>query len=347
MLVDAGFLPLVIDCFADVDTRILAEDTIKVASLQLEELRPALQLLAKTHDFSLIAYGSGFEEHPDSLEYLQQHWQLLGNSAEVFGLLLNKTAFFRQLSELDIPYPETRFNPPAEDGDWLFKPLRSLGGQGIQPYIGNPKQHQTRGYWQRRQAGAAMSASFVACRGYVQVLGFNRQWTRALDAQNSYIFAGIANQASLPAKLQQQLTGWLSGLATVYSLQGLGSLDFILADEKCYVLEINARIPASACLYGKSVFIWHMLASLGKLDSTLEVPSQPMAYQILFADTDILTPAAINWPAWAQDLPESGAIIGKGQPICSIIASGKNPRLVSELLAKRQHTIEQILTTGT
>ncbi len=160
------------------------------------------------------------------------------------------------------------------------------------------------------------------------------------------MFAGVSNHAEVSVANQRLLAEWLAKLVRVYPLQGLGSLDFMLVDGRCYVLEINARIPASAQLYGQSVFIRHVQACLNVFDDADIGQVVPTAYQIIYAQRPIEIPESISWPDWVVDRPGIGAIIGKGQAICSIITKGENTRQVSELLHLRQRFIENILNTG-
>ncbi|MDD1621716.1 MAG: ATP-grasp domain-containing protein, partial [Methylococcaceae bacterium] len=177
-------------------------------------------------------------------------------------------------------------------------------------------------------------------------LGFNRQWTTAIDDSHPFVFAGVASHAEVSVVNQKLLSDWLAKLAGVYPLRGLGSLDFIVVDGECYVLEINARIPASAQLYGTSIFALHLQACNGVLDGKAVEQVAPAAYQIIYAREMLRVPESVAWPTWAADRPVCGSIIGKGQPLCSIIAAGNSPRQVLERLRRRQQIIENILNTG-
>lgn len=343
---DAGFMPLVIDCYADSDTRQLALASVKVRSLRLADIQAALVALHDEHGFTHAAYGSGFENHAESLDFLGKTWRLLGNSAEAFAQMQDKPAFFQRLAALGIPFPETRFSQPNEPGAWLLKSMRGEGGLGVQRHQAGLSLLPDLYYWQRLMQGETMSATFIAAGAKVQILGFNRQWTVALDEQHPFVFAGVANHACLAIEQQGRLSAWLAELAEYYGLQGLGSLDFILADGQCYVLEINARIPASAQLYGQQVFSGHVQASLGDWPDIAPIQAAPAAIEIVYAAGDMAVPKYPAWPDWVRDRPEAGAFIGKGQPICSIIAAGKNPISVSKQLRRRRQIIENILNTG-
>ena len=51
----------------------------------------------------------------------------------------------------------------------------------------------------------------------------------------------------------------------------------------------------------------------------------------------------IKWPVWVVDIPESNSFIHTGQPICSIIADGKNEQQVFKNLQLRQQQLSKLL----
>lgn len=356
LTVDAGLRPVVIDCFADEDTRQSAVETIKVASLSLADVQPFVEAMRQRYGLTQVVYGSGFERHTETLDYLEKNWLVLGNSAGVFRRFQDKPAFFAQLAALAIRYPESLFSSPkgrnvawvghGEEGcgDWLLKPIRGEGGTDISVYASDRVGKSGEYYWQRHLPGQPMSALFLAMHGKFRILGFNRQWTAAIDADHPFVFAGVINRAELSAANRQLLSEWLEKLVGVYPLQGLGSLDFMLVDGQCYLLEINPRIPASAQLYGESIFSLHVQACGGVLGGG--VLSKPKAYQILYARNTIMIPEGLKWPEWVADRPVAGSLIGKGEPICSIIAVGKDAAQVEQRLRHRQNFIEKLFKTG-
>ncbi|MGD0962130.1 MAG: ATP-grasp domain-containing protein, partial [Methylomonas sp.] len=181
--------------------------------------------------------------------------------------------------------------------------------------------------------------------GRFKILGFNRQWTQS-GAGRPFLFAGAASHAELAAPLKNAVTDALNKLIGFYDLKGLGSIDFIVLDGQCYILEINARPPASAQLYGKTVFSAHVRACLGNLADNELVHLEPMAYQIIYARDRLRIPEAMHWPDWARDIPDNGVNISPGLPICSIIARGNSSGQLFELLEQRRRFIENILNIG-
>jgi len=341
---NAGFRAVAVDCFADADTRLMAVETVQVSSLALRDVQFAIDAMRQKYGLIHVVYGSGFEKHTETLDYLEQHWTVLGNAAAKFRQFQDKPVFFSQLDRLSIQFPETVFAPPGEGNDWLLKPMRGEGGSEISRYRRDMHVEDGEFYWQRRLYGRAMSVLFLASRGRVNLLGFNRQWTTAFDDDRAFVFAGIISHAELPVDSQVQLSEWLAKLIGVYPLCGLSSLDFMLVDRECYLLEVNPRIPASAQLYGKSIFSLHIQACLGLLGD--DVSTDPTAYQVLYAREQLVIPSEIKWPEWVVDRPIAGALIGKGEPICSIISAGKDASQVKDRLRRQRDFIETLFRTG-
>ncbi len=348
MLAETGFSVVAIDCYADEDTPAL--DITRVAGLTVADLQSAVDDMIKNHGVTHLLYGSGFESEIASLEYLQSRFVVLGNPAGLFKRFQDKAVFFNTLDRLLIPHPETVFSAPRDTAGWLVKPLQSEGGFAITHYLSRRSVDTKRYYWQRFQVGDACSVLFVAGDGQIRLLGFNQQWVCDQHEQ-PFAFAGVGNYAVVSKANQVLLHEWLTKLVECYPLRGLGSLDFILHEGNCYVLEINARIPASAQLYGKSVLHWHLRACLGTAlqfdpHNGLNKLPVPAAYRIIYARQPVLIPHSMVWPDWVVDRPAGGVFIGKGQPVCSIIISGNSAAQVKHRLRRLQNFIENLLQTG-
>ncbi len=329
----------VIDCFADRDTQGLAFKYYQVKSLALQDIQSLINIIKDQCKFCI--YGSGFEAYPESLAFLETQFQLLGNSSTVFKTLQNKPLFFQRLQQLNISFPSVFFtlkNNTHRDktANYLIKPFNSLGGLEIVKENTRHNLHNTRHYYQEYIAGESLSVLFVANGNQAVIIGFNRQWTIA----KSFLFSGIINHAELAIIHQQTLYNWVSKLTLSYKLQGLCSLDFIFYKNKCYILEINPRPPASMQLYEKDLLKTHYLACLGQLEKVI-TPQYKIytAYQIIYALKTIKISSQIKWPKYCCNLPQINAIIDKGQPICSIIINGTNPQSLLEDLQHKQHLL--------
>jgi len=337
-----GLNPIVIDVFADSDTEAFALECCQIPQLSRYYLISALNFLIARHSISHVIYGSGFEEHPDSLGYLTEKLVVLGNAHETFVALQEKRIFFSTLEALEIPYPDVSFMEPKLADDWLIKPMFGHGGLGIKRFRkgSNIEKYV---YWQKFLTGVQYSVLFLANGQYAQVVGFNTQWTLNSDENTEFIFSGIINSCDLRDEYKQNVIGWLEKIVPVYSLLGLNSLDFIHANGCSYVLEINPRPPASMQLYDADLLSSHIRACNGDLTSNLPLQRRTAAYQVIYAEHDLTIPLQFYWPEGVVDIPKAGALIRKGQPICSIIVHEKNTPLVLVQLAIRQQQLIQNL----
>jgi methenyltetrahydromethanopterin cyclohydrolase len=344
---DSGLIPFVIDCYGDVDTQNLAEHYQQVTSLSIADLRPAIEFF-KQQNVTQLIYGSGFEQHSDSLIFLAQHFQILGNSPNTFIALQNKRDFFQSLKQLNIYHPEVCFTRPNNCDNWLVKPQHSQGGLNIQQLSNFNANNVTEAhYYQRYIKGESLSVLFLANGKKAHVIGFNQQFTTQLGKQ-PFVFAGIINHAELSIQQKQLLTFWVNQLSQFYGLRGLNSLDFILCNNVCYVLEINPRPPASMQLYDADLLSAHIHSTdLPGFKNLEGLNPSYKAYQILYAQKPTRISEQIQWLDGCVDLPQSGAIIDTWHPICSIIASNKNLSALMRDLKLKKHLIFQQLSQKT
>ncbi len=332
---------IVIDCFCDVDTLLLTTDAIKIESLALKYLKPAILNLNKIHSIKYVIYGSGFESYSISLQYLQDHFQVLGNSQSVFLATQNKINFFATLKTLQIPYPPVSFEAPKTTEEWLLKPMQGQGGVAIRKYqqtcvSANPC------YWQRYIEGAAMSCLFVTNGSQVIIYGFHKQQHICID-EDEFVFSSIISQADMEDEIVQTVSLWIKKIVSAFTLKGMNSLDFMLKEDKLYVLEVNPRPTASMQFYANNILNEHIQCFLGGALSKTSKINSYQAYKIVFAEAEYIIKEHLSWPEWAADIPRSGAKIHTAMPICSIIAGDKNERNVEDSLLSRQQIIYRLL----
>ena len=338
----AGLKALVIDLFADLDTQDYAIAFYQIPSLTEQHLAPAVNYFINRYAVSHVIYGSGFEYYPESLYYLNSRLILLGNSPDTFVKLHNKPEFFSILDALNIAHPDVVFNAPNDAENWLVKPMQGLGGAGIKRYQNN-NTSESACYWQKYHAGAQHSVLFLANGKLTQVLGFNTQWTIGLSESEEFIFSGIVNSTELLNEHKALVMDWLNKIVPIFRLKGLNSLDFIQSGDNSYLLEINPRPSASMQLYDGDLINRHIKASQGKLSDYNFVQNGYSAYQIVYADQDVMIPEVFLWPDWCLDLPEAGSLIHTGQPICSIIAHRREHEILSYLQHLAATLIQLIL----
>lgn len=323
-------VPLVIDLFADEDTQDIAEHVVQLKDLSLPSLQDAAVKLLSDYQCTSIIYGSGLENQLDSLFWLETQGTVHGNSAAVNAQYYDSKGLFNNLDQLNIPYPKVSFSVLDNNQPQLIKSSKMSGGQGLRFCTNDIQEGE---YYQQYIKGEAGSVLFLAEKQGAKIIGFHKQWT--LSATD-FSFSGIIKQNILPEEKVKQVSVWLNELVEFYGFKGLGSLDFIWDDEKCYFLEINCRPPASMMLYPELDLLSAHTSEkfvLGEIDSTIK------GLQILYAARDCYI-ESVRWPTWSFDRPKNATRIKSGQPICSIMADGKTVAQVEETLWQRQKFIQ-------
>ena len=340
--INAGYKPLVIDCFSDSDTQDLALECIKVNSLALEQVKAAFSILQTQYTITHVIYGSGLEQNLDSLKFLHQNLIVLGNSLNVFSAIQNKAYFFSRLNSLEIPYPEISFHAPDNVKGWLLKPMQGEGGLGITKYTGQSVKSDLY-YWQKFISGIPMSVLFIADRGKYKIFGFQKQLVTSIG-HNDFVFSGIISQPEISITISNTINQWLGSLISDFSLKGINSLDFIIENDCCYALEVNARPSASMQLYTNDLISELIKCFMQGTLSPSRISVSFQAYKIIYAERGGLSIKKNTlWPEWVVDIPHAESFIHTGMPICSIIANGKNEQQVLENLQLRQNQLSKLI----
>jgi predicted ATP-grasp superfamily ATP-dependent carboligase len=132
----AGYAPLAVDYFADQDTIANAHAYVRLDcglehGMQAPEVIAALQTLSEQNDAYGVVWGSGFEDRPNLLRDIAERWTLLGNGPDVVEHVKHPMLLAKLCRSCDIPYPETRLDPPDDKTGWLIKRIGGAGGTHI------------------------------------------------------------------------------------------------------------------------------------------------------------------------------------------------------------------------
>lgn len=285
--------------------------------------------------------GSGFEDRPELLSKIAEHWALLGNDAEAVART-KSVEFFDTLDGLDIPHPRTQNAPPAAEG-WLTKRRGAAGGSHIAPYVPGSSGSAS-AYFQERVKGAAVSALFVGNGRDACVLGFSEQWTDP-STISPFRYGGAARPASLSTTLQDEMTASVLRVCRAFKLKGLGSADFIVDEDTgtAQLLEINPRPGATLDLFDAEIqplLKLHLDAILdGRLPSSVLMLEGATASAIVYAPERLTIPEDVDWPEWVADRPRPRESIDKNRPICTVLARAETKAQAKGLVAERMNQI--------
>lgn len=326
--VDAGYVPLVADFFADADTLALAHTAQKVPGgisrgFQWKSLVPVLEGLcadAPSPPLGLI-YGSGFEDRTALLDKIAARWTLLGNEAATVSAINDPGGFFAALKRMAVPHPETRLDRPSDLNGWLTKRPGGAGGSHIAPAHDRPDANHV--YFQKIVPGQAISALFAANGTHAAVLGFSEQWG-APGPGRPWRYGGASQPAQIGADAAGRMGEIVARVTAEFRLKGLNSADFLLEDDEPVLLEINPRPGATLDIFANPALPLMDIHLNSVLHSRL--PAQEPVYEsaaasmIVFAPEALAIPDGKVWPAGAADLPKPGERIDKERPICTLLA---------------------------
>ncbi|MEO6024736.1 MAG: ATP-grasp domain-containing protein [Burkholderiales bacterium] len=342
-----GYKVAVLDLFNDLDTRQIAPHSQKVpgheqglARFSGNALLEAARVLAPGDVYSGVVYGSGFEDDTELLRELTLGRRLYGNSMAVIERIKDPRQFFALLDELTIPHPDIAFSPPLNSDGWLAKKIGGSGGAHVVA-VSRIRGDADGRYYQRYCAGTNYSVSFLANGKRALIVGFNEPWSLALGDW-PYCYLGAINHANLPIRIVDRIQGQLDRLVNATGLLGLNGLDFIVAGDDYFVIEVNPRPSGTLDLYdedcAKGLFHWHLQASDGILPETLFLNKTIRAHAVVYTLQPFTLSNKIHWPDWCSDIPEPGTAFAARMPVCMIHAEGVDHDSVKKLIHMRRKT---------
>jgi len=315
-----GYTPLVVDLFADDDTRAAAADAVAVSALDEEALLPALARLAHGRRPLGVVCGAGFEDRPALLDAIAQRHRIIGNSHASVRAVKDPRALAEACARLGVPHPAISLGAAPDDG-WLRKRIGGAGGEHIAQAVAGVTPAEGC-YVQRRVTGQPVAALFLADGERAMMLGLSRQWTDPAPGQ-PFRYGGAAQPAALPPGQMSMLRTGLDGLTRAFGLRGLNSADLLARDDGFFLLEINPRPGATLDLFPASrLFALHVAACNGRLPGSPPREPLPTAAATVYAAAAVTPPAGFAWPDWASDRQAGGVAVGAGQPLCSVRAAG-------------------------
>jgi uncharacterized protein len=346
----AGYPVVVLDFFADRDTRTLAREVRIVAvagGLRFDRtalLRAAGSLAPPSASAGLV-YGSGFEGCPGLLARLASGRELLGNSPEVVASVRDPHRFFPLLDRLGIHHPEVRHTAPENPTGWLVKHPGGAGGTHVRRATRRPVRSGS--YFQRLEAGDACSVLFLADGRAGLILGFNRQWTRPLRMDRPFLYGGAVGAVPMPAPVVSDIQERLDALVGASGVLGLNGLDFLLDGERWSALELNARPTATMELYDldyqHGLFHQHIEACRGSLPVAAASPRAARAQAIVHAPAAWIVTPLFEFPEWCADIPMAGTALAPLDPVCTVHAEAPNPDRAVAMVEERRGEMERAL----
>lgn len=352
----AGFRPLVVDAFGDLDTRAAAEDIRVIDGAMATGFRtkPVVAALnqlsqaAGSKPLGLVL-GSGFEDKPRLMAALGSRFHLLGSSAETLSACKDPAKFFKLLDELGVPHPETQVAPPVDARGWISKRIGGSGGRHIRDCGGHP-QRRPRRYFQKKLSGTRYSVGALLAPDRSRSdakpsFAVTKQWT-APALQMPYRFGGCVSMPDIDEALSKDLIASASRVAERLNLVGMTSFDFIVDGSVPYLLEINPRPGASLDVLDDaagSMFVGHVAACTRRDIHSPQAGRMSKAMAILHADRGPITLGDLPWPKWSADRGAAGTFVPQGAPLASVFAEAPTADAAEALARTRLAELEDLI----
>ena len=352
----AGHTFISLDNYADADTAALSHRAIRLSPQDPEESLHRLKQAFPGQRYRVIA-GGGLEADQDLMHLLSAQNDWCGARPDIRRELDDPVKLHGMLRSINIPTPYTSDTPPAAatKRTWLRKPRHSSGGIGIEKLHKNniikDNANVDNNYcWQEFLPGESYSATFLASRGEIHILGYSRHLR---PEGHSFHYQGAVSVKPLP-RWEEQLQQCLRPIMRESGLVGLAGVDFMAhhADRShISIVEINPRPTASISLHHSpgTLMRLHLAACRGQLDQVpnySEATGPSRGEMVHYSPTHMrvdISPA--QWPAWVMDRPTPGSTFRPGDPVCTVRAHGANDGSVELELRRRIRLLPAIMRT--
>lgn len=362
---EAGYKICAADYFGDIDLRricsgceaIIRQKRGKSCGKIESKFRPEAflkmtKILLQRCKIDAILLSSGLDDYFDVLYGLDELAPILGNPPEVIERVRKKPGFFKELKRLGITHPETEIVRSVDEAKAaaveigypvVVKPIRGFGGLGIR--TAQNSNEIERAFFelslvakdvlvQKFINGIHASVSFLVADKDVKVLTLNEQLLglRFLFQQEPFGYCGNIVPLHFANPILESCKRITEKISSHFGLKGSNGIDLVISKEGTpYVMEVNPRFQGTLeCVervLGMNLVKSHIDACLhDSLPILKEKTSNFCTRLVLYAPERIVAPDLTVFPE-VRDVPLSGAIIEKREPLCSIITAGKNRKL--------------------
>jgi uncharacterized protein len=342
----SGYRPFVVDFFDDDDTRALASATDSIVDpaqgFTVDDLISRLHELARAENPVGLVYGSGFEDRPEILAALSQHFFVFGNNASSVTRAKDPRGLAALCHELNIPHPEISFNSPTDPDLWLIK--RQGGGGGIHIRAADAPL-ESGDYYQQRVLGTPVSVLLLADGRTAQVLGMSSQWT-ADSPGLPYRFGGAVRPALGADAQLAAISEAGQKIVAALSLVGLNSVDFLSDGGGYHLLEVNPRPGATLDIFmdcDGALFDAHLAACRGHLPRRPLVFTKAAATAIAYAPCELPSMPRLAWPDWCKDRQRPGTFLRAGDPVCTLSAEADTAATARARVGERLANFDEYL----
>lgn len=373
----AGFEVFGVDYFGDLDLKknckassSLREEKIFSGSRDFsskENMQDLIRIagrVASEHEVDGILLASGLENYPDMLVELQDFSDIIGNRPETIGKARDWEFLFREMRRRGILYPETvitetldETKKAARDIGYpiVLKPSRGSGGMGISlartsKELENKYRYSATGdeemLIQEFINGITASASVIATDAKASVLCLTEQLIgdQKLGQKEPFGWCGNIVPLDAPPEMVKESIESAKMIVEGLGLVGSNGVDFVLSNSGVpYIVEVNPRFQETIECVDKhldtNIVLDHINACLrNRSPHKLTGRGGSWARLVLFATRRSYVERVFEDEV-IRNIPPPESIIDVGEPICSIVISGKDR---SSILTKGYTKIEDL-----
>jgi predicted ATP-grasp superfamily ATP-dependent carboligase len=350
-----GLFTLSVDYFGDVDLKETAD-----VSRSIRDQKPFESSGRLSENYS----GEKLEELAADLDAdrtvstcsLNLGRRVTGNPPEKLMKLKDKELQLKKVGKLGVNVPDYEVVDDVEDAreaveylgfPCILKPSRGAGGRDVLLVKKREdiKKVEETSIVQRLVKGTPISTSTLSTKKDAMLLSTSEQLL-GLDSvgQRGFVYCGNSIPLNLGTSELDELWDLSTRISKTFGVVGWNGIDFVLEDEPVFI-EINPRFQGTFdCIersYNINLLEAHIRACEGELilPPTAEKSSVRMT---VFARERCLVNEDLR--GIALDVPLGNSIIEKGEPVATIITSGKRREAIQRCNALVKGVYERTLT---
>lgn len=361
----AGYEVYAVDHYGDQDLRAVCNECLSIIKQKkghscgffANDYNPEILLnLAKNivekHEVDGIVIGSGLEDNTNVLRELHDLTPIIGNPPATIEKVRDKHTFFKELERLNVPCPTSKVAVGLEAAKRIAKdigypivckPIVGFGGTAIrkakdqkelEDAFKNISKNNKTILIQKYIRGKPTSVSLLSTNNAVTSLTVNEQLLGLEETGQTEPFGYCGNIVPLSESKSviDKCKEVSEKVVRHFNLIGSNGVDITLSDGVPYVVELNPRFQGTLECVERvtqlNLMRCHVQSCLEeKLPKLMKESDEFWIRLILFSPERSVTPDFSVFKE-VRDVPLEGAVIEKGEPLCSVILMASSRKTI-------------------